>query len=92
MASLSLSLTVPDEVATEVLADFVHYHGYTDTISAPTEENPEATIPNPQTKIAFAKAKLALFIKESIKSYRANATADAARQASITEVEAIVIN
>lgn len=88
MATLNLSLTVSDDKATEILADFVHYHGYQDTI----ENEDGTTSPNPQTKIAFAKAKIASFVKESIKAYRANATAETARVASIKEVELIVIN
>lgn len=89
MATLSLSVTVPDAQATDILNDFCSYHGYQATIPDPAD--PEATIPNPVTKAAYAKAKVASFVKESIKAWRANQAADTARITEITEVDALSI-
>ena len=87
MATLNLNVTVPDAQATDILNDFCVYQGYKSII----KDDQGNEIPNPQTKAQFAKAVIANFVKESIKSYRANASAEIARLAKITEVEAISI-
>lgn len=88
MATLQLNLTVPDAQATAILNDFCAYHGYQATL---VDENGVETA-NPQTRALFAKAKVAEFVKNSVKSYRANAEAELARQAQIAEVDAISIS
>lgn len=87
MALINLSVTVPDAQATAILNDFCDYHGYQSSF---TDEAGNITT-NPQTKAQFAKAKVASFIKERIKAYRANKEAEIARQAQITSAEAISI-
>jgi len=87
---LKLEVNIPDDKVTGVLADFVHYHGYQDKIST-IVDNEEVQVDNPQTKAQFAKTKVAEFIKNSVKSYRANISAEEARIAKIEEVEAISI-
>lgn len=88
MSILNLGVTVPDAQATAILDDFVAYHGYQATIKD-AEGN---DIPNPQTKAQFAKAKVVSFVRESIKSFRANASANSARDVKIQEVDAIVMS
>jgi len=80
MATLNLSVTVPDAQATAILADFCAYNGYQETING---------APNPQTKAQFAKAVVIKFVRESIKAQRAAAAALAASQTVIADVDAI---
>ena len=83
MATLSLSVTVPDARAASILADFCTYHGYRETL--------ESGQPNPLTKAQFAKSVVAKFVKKSVMSQRSIAAAEAARAAQIAEVDALVI-
>ena len=83
MATLNLSVTVPDAQATAILADFVAYNGYQVTIDG---------APNPQTKAAYAKQVVVKFVRESIKAQRAAAAALAASQTVIADVDAIVMS
>ena len=80
MATLNLSVTVPDAQATAILADFCAYNGYQETING---------APNPQTKAQFAKQVVVKFVRESIKAQRAQAASLAAAQTVIAEVDAI---
>lgn len=77
MATLSLSVTVPDAHAAAILADFCAYHGYVGGEG--------------QTKAQFAKSVIARFVKECVKAQRASAAAEAARAAQVAEVDALVI-
>jgi hypothetical protein len=83
---MNLSLTVPNEHAVAILNDFCEYHGYQAQIEVDGE-----MVANPQTKPQFAKAKVADFVKESIKAHRANKKAEVARQDEICAADKIVI-
>jgi len=87
MATMSLSLTIPDQHAVAILNDFCEYHGYQTEVEVDGE-----LVANPQTKPQFAKAKIALFVKESIKAHRANKKAEVARLSEVDIVEAIEIS
>ena len=91
MATLNVNLTVPDAQATAILNDFCEYHGYQEEIADPEGAEGDM-IDNPQTKVAFTKAKVAEFVKNSVKSLRANREADLARDEQIAEVDLIDIN
>jgi arginyl-tRNA--protein-N-Asp/Glu arginylyltransferase len=86
MATMNLTLTIPAQHAQAILNDFCEYHGYQEQVEVDGE-----MVANPQTKPQFAKAKVASFVKESVKAYRANKQAEEARQAEIDLVEAIDI-
>lgn len=77
MATLTLSVTVPDAHAAAILADFCAYHGYVEGEG--------------QTKAQFAKSVIAKFVKKSVMQQRSIAAAEAARAAQIDEVNALVI-
>lgn len=77
MANLNLTLTIPDDKAAEILNDFCEYHGWTSKSQL--------------TKTQFAKARIAEFVKESVKALRANREAKLARQTQIEEVDKIDI-
>ena len=83
MADTSFTLTFPSAQATRILNGYVFQNGYQDTI----EDGDGKSTPNPQTKKAFAKEKLVSYIKENVKAYEANADANTARKAAITDVE-----
>ncbi len=83
MATLNLSVTVPDAHAAAILADFCAYHGYRETL--------ESGAPNPLTKAQFARSVIAKFVKKSLREQRSIAAAAAARDAQIAEVDALVI-
>ena len=83
MATLNLSVTVPDAQATAILADFCAYNGYQETING---------APNPQTKAQFAKQVVIKFVRESVNAQRAAAAALTASQTVITDVDAIVMS
>jgi hypothetical protein len=71
------------------LTDFCLYHGFTAKVTDP--KDPEKEIDNPITELAFAQSKIASFFKESVKSKRANESAEIARSATIESVDAISI-
>ena len=77
MATINLTITVPDEHAAAILNDFCTYHGYVDN--------------SPLTKLQFAKSVIAKFVKKSVREQRSIAAAEAARAAKIAEVEGLVI-
>ena len=83
MATLNLSVTVPDAQATAILNDFCMYNGYQETINGQ---------PNPQTKAQFAKSVVISFVRESIKAQRATAAAQAASAVVIADVNAIAMS
>lgn len=89
---LNLSLTLPDTQAKRVKDSFAACHGWTATIFSP--ETPDISakeIPNPETQGVFLKRKVIEFIKESVKAYEANQSAETARKAKIAEVDTISI-
>jgi len=84
--TIDLTINVP---SINEVNDFVDYHGWTAKITDPKDETKQ--IDNPVTKAVFAKKKIADFVKESIKAYRANAAQDTARTTVISAVEALTI-
>lgn len=68
MATLSISWTVPDTQAARIKDDFAAFFGWTATI--PDPNNPQQTIPNPESQNAFIKRVLGNYIKTSIQTRR----------------------
>jgi hypothetical protein len=92
LATLNLTITVPDAHAARIKNSFCAYHGWTATIQDPAFPGDiTKRIPNPVTQVAFIKSKVAQFLKDSVKAYEVNVDSDAARIARITEVEGLVI-
>lgn len=85
MATLTLSITVPDDQVTRIKNSFCAYHGWTETI--PDPNNPGETIPNPVTQNAFIKKRIALFIKDSIRTYES----EQATLAAVGDVNTLII-
>ena len=77
MAKIISEIIVPDDKKAEIINDFCTYHSYPELIKG---------IPNKETKAQFLNRKIAEFIKDSVKSLRANTQADIARTQQIAEV------
>ena len=77
MAKIISEIIVPDDKKVEIIDDFCTYHSYPELINGK---------PNKETKAQFLNRKIAEFIKDSVKSLRANTQADIARTQQIAEV------
>ena len=83
----SLTLTIPDAQATRVLNGFCAHHGYAETVAGPPDvDGKPTTIPNPETRLAFAKKVLYRIIKRDIVEYEANQAQREAILASNTDI------
>lgn len=75
--TISINITTPTALSIAQLTDTLcTYWGYQATLADGTA--------NPQTKAAFVKARVALFLKDSYVAAKANVDAEAARQTAIT--------
>jgi len=74
MATIDINITIPDDKVDNAKNDFCAYHGF---------------VQNGETRNQFIKRKMREYFKNSIKAYRATISAESARSATITEVEAI---
>ena len=63
-----ISMTIQDAFAARVIDAFAASYSYSATITDNTT-NPPITIPNPQTKAQFAKAKIGEYIKSVVVAY-----------------------
>lgn len=73
MATISFSITVPDDKRAEIIQDFTDYHGY--------------TVIDGVTRAEFARRLVIGFIRSSVRSHRAQQAAEAARTAAIAGVD-----
>lgn len=85
----SITLTIPDSEAARVLDGFAAYHRYEATVDNPDydpkAEGSSPTIPNPETKIQFAKKMIIEFIKGSVAAEEEKAALKVARGAAPAE-------
>lgn len=88
MATLSLSITVPDAARDAIIDDFCLHHGY----KAQIEDAEGNLIPNPQTKAQFMKSKVIGFIRESVKAERVKRESESARLSASGLVDAITMS
>jgi len=84
-------IDIPNAVQARVLDAFSREYGRPDTVPNPAfnpalpvdpTTNPQ-TIPNPETKGAFAKKQVARFIREVVQASEAKVAAEAARVAAL---------
>jgi hypothetical protein len=85
----TITINIPDNVLQRVVNGVAVAHGYQERIPDPA--NPDATIPNPQTRAQFAKAMLVKFVKDSVKQAEAIEAAEAARQQAARDADLINI-
>lgn len=76
----TLSFTIPDEHLAGVVEAFAVKFGYQAQIQDPAVTDGISTIPNPQTKAAFAKEKMVQHIRFIYIKYKADVDAEAAIQ------------
>ena len=89
--TLTFSIQVPTGMKSIILLDFALYLGYQTNIPHDPMNPNGPTDPNPETEAQFAKRMIAEFIKNSVKSYRAELAAEIARKSKIEEVNGITI-
>lgn len=83
----NIILTIPDAQATRVLNGFCAHHGYNATVDGPLNvDNHPTIIPNPETKLAFAKRILYRIIKQDVIEYEAVEAQRAAILASNVDI------
>ena len=68
MATLNLSITVPDKMANEVLTDFTDFHGYQAEV---LDEKSGEKVANPETRVMFMKKQMIQHLRDSVKTHRA---------------------
>jgi hypothetical protein len=88
MATVNLSLEIPDEQVQAIVKDYTDFHGYQEVLV--DDEGNET--PNPQSRVAFAKQCVIDHIKNSVKTRRARVAAQIAQDQALKEVEATEIS
>lgn len=85
--TLQICVDAPAAQRTRILDAFTTAYSY-----QPTMKNAQGQdIPNPQTRAQFMKAKLAEYVRESVKAYEAGQASEDARKAAATKVDAEVV-
>jgi hypothetical protein len=79
----SMTITVPDEVAPQVINAFATLYNYQATID--TDENGD-DIPNPESKAAFTRRMIREYVKNVYKAYKV-AELEAQRQQVVSDAE-----
>lgn len=90
-ADVAFTITISDDAgnANALIADFAAATGWTATI--PNPMNPSEEIPNPQTRGQWSKGKIQDYVKNVIRSYRAQVKAKAALKKELTDTDAVII-
>ena len=77
----SYTITIPDNIVSRVIDGIAYQHKYQDEIDDPS--TPGEVIPNPESKVAFAKRMNKRWIRENVKAWETNlAKATAGEQAA----------
>jgi hypothetical protein len=84
----TISFTIPDAIVNRVLDGIAYYHGYQDTIFDGTK-----LIPNPETKLAFARRMIKKSWLDWATNYEANVAAKTTFTATVADgISKITIN
>ncbi len=87
----SITLTIPAGDATRILDGFATHHKYQTDVANPLYDPADAestepeTIPNPESKVEFAKRKIIEFVKASVKAEETRVALEAARGAMASD-------
>ncbi len=76
----SITLTIPNAIASRVTDAICNSNGYTAILS-------ETGLPNPQTKVEFVKAWLGKQLKDAVKKYEAQTASNNAFLNASTDAE-----
>jgi len=82
-AAASYTVTIPNNILTDVIDAIAYQHGYLDNVVDP--DNPSQTIPNPESKIAFAKRMNRRWIRLNVKAWEQEQAGNAAREQAIKD-------
>ncbi len=80
---MTITLTIPDPVATRVILGYSASRGYSPTIFDPETG---ATSPNPETRAQYAKRMLIAHVIQAVKQYETQLADQAAAQAVDTDI------
>jgi hypothetical protein len=80
-----ITITIPTVIDSRVINSYCRAHGYQANIPDPVI--PGATIPNPETRPAFAKRKIIEHIKDSVKLVEIDDATQAARKSASDAVD-----
>jgi len=79
------TVTIPSNILTRVIDGIAYQHKYHDNIPDPND--PSNTIPNPESKIDFAKRMNRDWIRTNVRAWEANEAADDARETAISDAD-----
>ncbi len=82
----SYTITIPDNIVNDVIDGIAFQNGYKDNIQDP--DDPINTIPNPESKTAFAKRMNRKWIRDNVRAWEANQSQKTAREQAITDADA----
>jgi hypothetical protein len=82
--ALQICVDAPSAQRARIVTGYTNAHSYPATVTQPDG----TTIPNPETRAAFFKRKLAETVRETVKSYEAGQAAEDARRAAAQKVDA----
>lgn len=88
MATLTISITIPDDQAARIKNSFCAALGWTATI---TDIDTGEVTQNPLTQNQFIRRQIADYIKRTVRAYEANQGAEEAMAIAIQAVNSIVI-
>jgi len=79
----SITITIPDAIASRVVNGFAIHYGYAAILQDGT--------PNPETKTQFAKRKLIELIKQAVKASEIQTAANAAATTAADSVDTDIV-
>ena len=83
MATLTINTTTEQDQ--RIAPAFKSVYHYQDQIPDPND--PESTIPNPESVAVFVRRQVITFMRNVVKQYEATEAANTARQAAIAQVD-----
>lgn len=85
------TITIPDAILDRVIDGYGYHHGYPDEVRSVDEDGQDTKIPNPESKIVFARRLLERHIKRAVASYEARLAEEQAREDAVDSVNLINI-
>lgn len=82
---MKIEMNIPANVEKRVEDAFAKSYGYSDTIPDPND--PNKTVPNPQTKAQFLKQKIGDHIREVVKGHEANVDVEKVRKEAVDKAD-----
>ena len=77
----SYTITIPDNIFTDVINAIAYQHGYKDVVS--DLDNPGDSIPNPESKLTFTKRMNRRWIRLNVEAWETSQSIKSAREQAI---------